>query len=78
MRLQAALARFLVQLRADGRSPHTVAQYARHVQRFATWLDDHGVDDELSESHPEHIGKRPLPGGLPSMPTPRRVVMVGA
>lgn len=35
MRIAASLARFLVQLQADGRSPHTIAQYERHVRRFA-------------------------------------------
>jgi hypothetical protein len=38
MKLQAALDRFLVQLEADGRSPHTIGQYRRHVGVFAAWL----------------------------------------
>jgi site-specific recombinase XerC len=29
---------FLVQLAADGRSPHTIGQYRRHVTAFASWL----------------------------------------
>ncbi len=32
-----ALARFLIQLEADGRSPHTTGQYRRHVRLFASW-----------------------------------------
>ncbi len=55
MRILDAIDQFQTQLHADGRSPHTVAQYARHVRRFATWLADHGVDDELPEILPEHI-----------------------
>jgi hypothetical protein len=38
MHLYAALASFLLQLRADGRSPHTVAQYERYVRRFGEWM----------------------------------------
>src|SRR5206468_7259031 len=37
MMILEALERFLVQLEADGRSPHTVGQYRRHVVRFAPW-----------------------------------------
>ena len=37
MMILEALERFLVQLEADGRSPHTVRQYRRHVVRFAQW-----------------------------------------
>lgn len=36
--LLAALDSFLLQLRADGRSPHTAGQYRRHVQALADWL----------------------------------------
>ena len=39
MNLADALARFLVQLEADGRSPHTVAQYRRHIRLLARWLE---------------------------------------
>jgi site-specific recombinase XerD len=42
MRLQDALDRFLVQLAADGRSPHTIAQYRRHVTAFGVWLPHGG------------------------------------
>ncbi len=38
MKLQAALDLFLVQLEADGRSPHTRNQYQRHVRAFIAWL----------------------------------------
>jgi integrase/recombinase XerC len=42
MKLQDALARFLVQFEADGRSPHTQNQYRRHVTAFAAWLPHGG------------------------------------
>ena len=37
MKIQAALEQFLLQLEADGRSPHTIGQYRRHVRAFAAW-----------------------------------------
>jgi site-specific recombinase XerC len=51
MQLQAALSRFLVQLEADGRSPHTIGQYRRHVTALATWL---GRRDVAAIRH-EHV-----------------------
>src|SRR5262245_44068472 len=38
MTVDDALALYLVQLRADGRSAHTVGQYRRHVGLLARWL----------------------------------------
>jgi integrase/recombinase XerC len=38
MHFQAALQAFLLQLQADGRSPHTIGQYRRHGTALATWL----------------------------------------
>src|SRR5262245_33516545 len=38
MNIQNALTRFLVQIKADGRSDHTIGQYRRHVGAFAAWL----------------------------------------
>ena len=37
MDLTTALERFLAQLRADGRSSHTMDQYRRHILLFARW-----------------------------------------
>ncbi len=37
MRLESPVTRFLTQLRADGRSPHTIRQYARHLRLFGEW-----------------------------------------
>jgi len=46
MRLNDALEAFLLQIHADGRSPHTVAQYRRHVRTFADFV---GIDQDLSQ-----------------------------
>jgi len=47
MRLQDALDRFVVQLEADGRSPHTIAQYRRHVVLLCRWLAGVGHSDDV-------------------------------
>jgi integrase/recombinase XerD len=57
MRLRAALARFEVQLRADGRSPHTTAQYARHARRFGAWLETERLLDDVRQLEPEHVAR---------------------
>jgi integrase/recombinase XerD len=57
MRLPDALARFLVQLQADGRSPHTVAQYARHTRRFGAWLEAEHLPDDVAALEPEHVAR---------------------
>jgi integrase/recombinase XerC len=38
MLLRAAVDAFLLQLQADGRSPHTIGQYRRHVGLLDAWL----------------------------------------
>jgi integrase/recombinase XerC len=38
VQLQEALQAFLLQLAADGRSPHTIGQYRRHVTGLIHWL----------------------------------------
>lgn len=48
MQLQDALSRFLVQLEADGRSPHTIGQYRRHVTAFGEWLAHGGSRRRVS------------------------------
>jgi len=55
MRLTNALPLFLVQLRADGRSPHTVGQYERHVRQLALWAADHDLTDDVREFQPDHV-----------------------
>jgi len=54
MQLQAAATRFLSQLRADGRLPHTVAQYERHVAGYAEWAAALGAVD-VRAIQPEHV-----------------------
>jgi site-specific recombinase XerD len=55
VKLQAALDRFTLQMRADGRSPHTVANYARHIALLGRWLATYGFSDDLDELLPEHL-----------------------
>ena len=55
MQFHASLARFRTQLQADGRSPHTLAQYARHVRRFGAWLEAVGVPDDVTALEPEYV-----------------------
>jgi len=55
MRLLDALARFQTQLQADGRSPHTNAQYRRHVRRFGAWLEAEGLPAGVAALEPEHV-----------------------
>jgi site-specific recombinase XerD len=57
MRLAAALARFQTQLQADGRSPHTVAQYARHVRRFGAWLEAEHMPNDVADVEPEQLAR---------------------
>jgi hypothetical protein len=64
MRLAAAFARFQTQLQADGRSPHTVAQYARHMRRFGAWLEAEGL--------PDHLVKVTVDLGATAQPRERR------
>lgn len=40
MRIEDAVAKFSIQLEADGRSSHTRRQYLRHLRTFATWAHD--------------------------------------
>ena len=37
MDIATAIDKFLLQLRADGRSAHTIAQYKRHLRLFSAW-----------------------------------------
>jgi site-specific recombinase XerD len=53
MKLRAALDRFVLQTRADGRSKHTIAAYQRHVELLDRWLATYGFSDDLDEILPE-------------------------
>lgn len=54
MRLQDALDAFVLQLEADGRSPHTIGNYRRHVGLFVRWLDE---GDEIEAIMPQTLAK---------------------
>lgn len=56
MRIADALARFLVQLDADGRSPITRKQYARHMRMLARWAEADG-SGEVEDLSPERIAR---------------------
>ena len=59
MRLSEARERFDRQLRADGRSPHTVKSYLRALRMLTGWLRDDGlgVDPEVDDVTPDHIAR---------------------
>ena len=55
MQIQDALLKFTVQLEADGRSPHTIRQYSRHVRALARWLDDTARDGHVEALDHEDV-----------------------
>lgn len=57
MRVQDALERFLLQLQADGRSPHTVGQYRRHIRLLINWLSGGQHTGTLEEVTDEDLAK---------------------
>jgi integrase/recombinase XerC len=57
MKIQTALSKFLTQLEADGRSPHTIAQYERHVRLFACWCAEVGHGGVLKKISHEDVAE---------------------
>ncbi len=57
MRLHDALDSFLLQLEADGQSPHTLGQYGRQIRRLGHWLAGEGRDDKLDSFTPEVLAR---------------------
>lgn len=57
MDLQAALQAFLLQLEADGRSPHTIGQYRRHGTALATWLATSGAGADVADLTPDLVAR---------------------
>jgi integrase/recombinase XerC len=53
MDLQQALQVYLLQLRADGRSPHTIKSYERHVRGLDEWLATQGHGRALDAITPQ-------------------------
>lgn len=57
MHLQAALQAFLLQLQADGRSPHTIGQYRRHGTALLTWLATTGGGTDVADLTPDLLAR---------------------
>ena len=76
MNVLDALDRYLVQLEADGRSPHTIGQYRRHVRLLASWLSAEGHSADLRDLDHEVLARflaspaaRTRPDGRPKKAT---------
>jgi site-specific recombinase XerD len=57
MHVQEALQAFLLQLRADGRSEHTVRQYQRHGTSLANWLATNRHPTAVAKLTPEVLAR---------------------
>lgn len=81
MHIEDALDRFLVQLEADGRSPHTIHQYRRHVRLLARWCRDVGHSGDTAAISHEDIAQflasrqaRTRPDGAAKKPTSMNIL----
>jgi len=59
MQIEVALDRYIQQLVADGRSPHTIGQYQRHVGLLGRWLTEHAHRSEIEEIDHEMVARFP-------------------
>src|SRR5881397_2422170 len=57
MKIEDARSRYLTQLQADGRSPHTAGQYRRHITLLATWLAANGRGTTVEEIDHEALAQ---------------------
>ena len=57
MDLSDALGVFVLQLRADGRSPYTIRSYERHLGSLLDWLAKHGRSAALDEITPQVLAE---------------------
>jgi len=57
MQVQAALQAFLVQLEADGRSPHTIGQYRRHGASLVAWLAANRLPTNVARLTPDLLAR---------------------
>jgi integrase/recombinase XerC len=57
MKIEDALARYVTQLEADGRSPHTIHQYQRHIGLLAGWLRANGNNGNVEEIDHETLAR---------------------
>jgi site-specific recombinase XerD len=55
MRIEQALEKYILQLKGNGRSEHTVAQVRRHVRLFEAWLESTDKSTELAQVGHEHV-----------------------
>jgi integrase/recombinase XerC len=55
MRIERALEKYVLQLKGNGRSEHTVAQVRRHVRLFEAWLESEDESTELAAIDHEHV-----------------------
>ena len=76
MELTEALENFLLQLEADGRSPHTIGQYRRHVVSLAAWLSQQAHSGAVADVGHETLARflastaaRTRPDGAAKKPT---------
>jgi integrase/recombinase XerC len=57
MKILEALDRYLTQIAADGRSPHTAGQYRRHITLLATWLEGHHFTGNVEDIDHETLAQ---------------------
>jgi integrase/recombinase XerC len=57
MQISEALERFVVQLRADGRSDHTIGQYRRAIGTLERWLAQERIGRDLASVSPEVLAR---------------------
>jgi integrase/recombinase XerC len=69
MHLHDALALFVAQLQADGRSPHTVGQYRRAINGLAAWAAREGLSGEIEDL--DHVALARFLGAPEAMLTAR-------
>lgn len=55
MQIADVLDQYLVQLAADGRSPHTLGQARRHVRLFADWAAGAGLCGDVAKITHQHL-----------------------
>ena len=57
MQIQEALDKFVLQLAADGRSPHTIKQYCRHISALTRWLAHDGHTGAVKDIDHEDLAR---------------------
>lgn len=72
MKIEQALARYIIQLEADGRSQHTIGQYRRHVGQLAAFFREHRVEEITHEDVARFLASKEAktrPDGIAKKPT---------